>query len=153
MPTPAGRQRVSVLAALHGLTPDLVTVVTETYINSESVCLLLHRLAALQLTVPITVVLDNARYQRCQRLQDSAVAWGIELLFLPPYSPHLNLIERFWKFVKKGCLYTKYYPTFAEFKGAILRLIETANVEHKKALDSLLSLKFQSFRKVNIVIT
>lgn len=72
---------------------------------------------------------------------------------MPPYSPHLNLIERVWKFVKKQCLYTKYYLTFAEFKGAILRVLETANVEHKKVLDSLLSLKFQSFKKVNIVIT
>jgi transposase len=153
MPTPAGRRRVSVLAALNAITHDLVTVVTETYINSDSVCLLLHKLAALKLTVPITVVLDNARYQRCQRVQECAATLGIELLFLPPYSPHLNLIERVWKFVKKQCLYTKYYPTFEAFKGAILRVLETANVEHKKALDSLLSLKFQSFRKVNVLIT
>lgn len=144
---------MSLLAALNAITHDLVTVVTETSIPSDSVCLLLQKLAALKLTVPITVVLDNARYQRCQQVQDCAAALGIELLFLPPYSPPLNLIERGWKFVKKQCLYTKYYLTFAEVKGAILRVLETANVEHKKVLDSLLSLKFQSFRKVNIVIT
>jgi transposase len=35
------------------------------------------------------------------------------LLCLPPYSPHLNLIERLWKFVKKQGLYAMYYPDFA----------------------------------------
>jgi len=35
----------------------------------------------------------------------------IELCFLPAYSPNLNLIERLWKFVKKQCLYSKYYAT------------------------------------------
>ena len=62
---------------------------------------MLYKLAALGLTVPITVVLDNARYQRCRLVQDTAAALNIELLFLPAYSPQFNLIERFWKLVKK----------------------------------------------------
>ena len=49
----------------------------------------------------LTIVLDNARYQRCALVQSLAQSLGIELLFLPAYSPNLNLIERFWKFVKK----------------------------------------------------
>ena len=57
--------------------------------------------------MPLTIVLDNARYQRCALVQSLAQTLGIELLFLPPYSPNLNLIERFWKFVNKQCLYSK----------------------------------------------
>jgi transposase len=38
-----------------------------------------------------------------------ADALAIELLYLPPYSPNLNLIEWVWKLVKKKCLYAKYY--------------------------------------------
>ena len=44
------------------------------------------------LSVPITVVLDNARYQRCALVQAVAEQLQIEFLFLPPHSPNLNLI-------------------------------------------------------------
>jgi hypothetical protein len=52
-------------------------------------------------------------------IMDLAAELGIELLFLPSYSPNLNLIERLWKFVKKECLYSRYYETFELFKKAI----------------------------------
>ena len=56
----------------------------------------------------MTVILDNARYQRCALVQTVAQELRIELLYLPTYSPNVNLIERLWKFVKKQCLYSKY---------------------------------------------
>lgn len=151
IPTPSGRKRVNILAALNAVTHELVTIVNDSYINSASVCQLLTKIKALDFTVPVTLVLDNARYQRCGLVQDFAASLNIELLFLPSYSPNLNLIERFWKFVKKQCLYSKYYPTFSEFKEAILNCVHTANEEHKEELASLLTLKFQSFKKVNII--
>jgi transposase len=104
IPAPAGRQRFNVLGALHAITHEVITVTNDRYINAESVCALLHRLAALALAVPITRVLDNARYQKGQLVQALADTLHIELLYLPPYSPNLNRIERLWKFVKKQCL-------------------------------------------------
>jgi DDE superfamily endonuclease len=62
---------------------------------------------------------------------------GIELCYLPAYSPQLNLIERLWKFVRNECLYSKYYENFADFKAAISIWIGTANTERKENLDSL----------------
>ena len=97
--------------------------------------------------IPITVVLDNARYQRCKLVQFQAEKLGIELLFLPPYSPNFNLIERLWKFVKKKCLYSKYYDNFEKFQGAISECLETAPIKDKDELKSLLTLKFQTFDK------
>lgn len=111
---------------------------------------MLLKLQALSLEVPITVVLDNARYQKCQVVFAMAKALNIELLYLPSYSPHLNLIERLWKFVRNQCLYSKYYANFDEFKGAINACIEQANTTHKASIESLLTLNFQSFRKVQI---
>jgi len=58
------------------------------------------------------------------------------------------LIERFWKFVKKQCLYSRYYPTFAEFKAAVSTCVEQAPFQHKRALDSLLTSRFQTFAGV-----
>ena len=151
IPAPSGRKRVNVLGALNAITHELITVVNDTYINSESVCELLWKIAQADFTVPVTLVLDNARYQRCLLVQGLADFLGIELLYLPSYSPHLNLIERFWKFVKKQVLYSKYYPEFADFKAAILHCVDQAQEEHKDALDSLLTLNFQSPKKVEIM--
>jgi transposase len=144
---PAGRQRFNVLAALNALTHELITVTNDTYITAQSVCELLHKLAALHLSVPITLILDNARYQRCAIVQATATDLQIELCFLPPYSPNLNLIERLWKFVKKQCLYSKYYADFAAFKTAITDCLSQTHTTHKDALTSLLTLRFQAFEK------
>ena len=144
---PSGRQRFNVLGALEASTHQLVTVTNDTYINAASVCLLLQQLALLYSTLPITLILDNARYQHCKRVQQLATQLNIELLFLPPYSPNLNLIERLWKFVKKECLYSKYYAEFQSFKSAISTCLQNTHTIHKSELDSLLTLKFQTFQE------
>jgi transposase len=148
---PAGRQRFNVLGALNAITHELVTVTNVTYINAESVCELLRKLAALQLGIPITLILDNARYQKCALVFALADSLKIELCFLPAYSPNLNLIERLWKFVKKKCLYSKYYADFATFKTAIEDCLSQTHSTHKPALDTLLTLKFQTFEKAQFV--
>lgn len=148
---PSGRQRFNVLGALNAVTHEIHTVTNTTYITSVQVCDLLTRLAALGLQVPITIVLDNASYQRCQLVQTHAAHLGIELLFLPPYSPNLNLIERLWKFVKKQCLYSKYYDHFDPFKQAIIDCLAAASTTHKQELNSLLTLKFQTFEKAQFL--
>jgi transposase len=148
---PSGRQRFNVLAALHAVTHDLVMVTNDSYITATSVCALLHQLAALNLTVPLTLVLDNARYQRCVLVQQLAATLQIELLFLPPYSPNLNLIERLWKFVKKEALYSRYHQDFTTFKAAITEVLNETSGKHKQTLDSLLTLNFQTFDKSQIM--
>jgi transposase len=71
---------------------------------------------------------------------------GIEILFLPTYSPNLNLIERLWKFVRKECLYANYYEHFELFKQAIEHCLSETTGLHKSALSSLLTLEFQTFQ-------
>jgi transposase len=148
---PAGRQRFNVLAALNGLTQEVITVTNDAYINAESVCELLMKIVEVGFGVPITLILDNARYQRCWVVQERAASLGIELLYLPAYSPNLNLIERLWKLVKKKCLYSKYYENFTLFKEAITNCLGKVGTEYKKELGTLLRLNFQSFKKVHVV--
>ena len=102
---PSGRQRFNVLGAINAISKELVLVTNTSYITSIQICEMLVKIARRRTQgVPLTIVLDNARYQRCQLVSAKAEELGIELLFLPPYSPNLNLIERLWKFVKKEVL-------------------------------------------------
>lgn len=146
----SGRKRVNVLGALEAVTNKVITVCNETYINAESVCQLLELLAKEYVDEKIYIILDNARYQRCQLVFDKAQQLGIRLIFLPPYSPNLNLIERLWKFTKKKILYNKYYPCLNEFKNAIASCMENLkNGNYYDELKSLLSLKFQAYELQN----
>ncbi|MBD2776595.1 IS630 family transposase [Iningainema tapete] len=149
--SPSGRKRFNVLAALNAITHEVITVTNDTYITATQICELLHKLADLGLTIPITLVLDNARYQKCKVVQNLADSLKIELLYLPPYSPNLNLIERLWKFVRKKCLYAKYYQDFSQFSTAISDCLNEAHLKHNQELDSLLTLRFQTFNKAQIM--
>ena len=147
--TPSGRQRFNVLGALNAITKKLEMVTNDSYITSIQVCELLKKLAG-STTLPITIVLDNARYQKCALVMELAKTLGIELLWLPSYSPNLTLIERLWKLTKKECLNSKYYNNFALFSGAISTFLTTMGSTHQKQLDSLLTLKFQLFTEEQV---
>ena len=144
---PSGRNRFNVLAALDAITHNLIMVTNDTYINAESVRELLREIRRQYVDIPVTVVLDNARYQHCRVVMELALSLNIKLLFLPPYSPNLNLIERLWRFLKKEVLYSKYYSNFAIFKDAIMNCLSQTATTHKEKLDSLLTLRFQLFDK------
>lgn len=142
----SGRMRFNVLGALNAVTHELIAFSNESYINAQSVCSLLKKIVASAAPdIPITLVLDNARYQKCILVQTTAQALNIELLYLPTYSPNLNLIERLWKFTKHHCLNSKYYPDFTCFREAIAYFLSCIHQQHKKDLDTLLTHKFQSF--------
>lgn len=147
----SGRQRFNVLGAWNAVTRELVAVTNTTVVNTETMCELLRKIAALGLTGPITLVLDNARYQRNAVVQSLAESLGIELLFLPSYSPNLNLIERLWKFIKRRSLYGRYHPTFADFRAAIEQTIADLPAQHATDLTSLMTLNFQRFETVSLM--
>jgi transposase len=148
---PSGRKRFNVLGAIDAVTHELTTVCNDTVINAEVVCELIRTLAARYVGLPLTLVLDNARYQRCAVVQQLAQELRIELLFLPAYSPNLNLIERLWKFVKKEVLSCRYYEDFARFKAAIVECLDGVEGKHKLSIKSLLTLNFQTFEKPQLL--
>lgn len=148
----SGRKRYNVLGALEAVSHQLIQVSNHSYINAESVCLLLRAVAAAATAgLPITLVLDNARYQKCAVVIDLAKQLGIELLYLPSYSPNLNLIERVWKFVKAECLRSTYYDKYEGFTAAIQQCLDDLPSKHQEAMDSLLTHNFQTFEDVSLV--
>ena len=146
----SGRQRYNVLGAIDIFNQDLITVTNDSYINSDSVCNLLLKIHRYYngISIPITIVLDNARYQRCSKVTNYAKELDIELLFLPSYSPNLNLIERLWKFVKKRCLYQKHYEKFKDFKESIDNCLGKVGKEYKKEISTLITANFQLFEDI-----
>lgn len=63
---------------------------------------------------PTVVVLDNASAHKAQKLAQCIDRWqqqGLFLFYLPPYCPHLNIIERFWKELKEGCIRPEDYQS------------------------------------------
>ena len=93
----------------------------------------------------------NARYQTNAVAQGSATRSGITLLYLPPYSPSLNLLERLWKFMKRRAFYGRYQPTFAQFQTAIQEVLDGLSTTHAEKLKSLMTLKFQRFEDVSLM--
>lgn len=149
IPAPSGRQRFNILGALNAISHEFISVCNDHYITSTQVCQLLQKLVTRHPDQPITLFLDNARYQRCKLVMSTAEQLGIELCFLPPYSPNLNLIERLWKFVKKKCLYSHYYTDFGAFTTAISDCLEQPHSTYQAELDTLLALDFQHFKNLN----
>jgi transposase len=147
----SGRKRYNVLGALDAVTHRLIRVTNDGYINAESVCALLRAVAGAAVGLPITLVLDNARYQKCALVQALAESLGIELLYLPSYSPNLNLIERLWRFVRKESLNSIYYETFEGFTAAIDECLDQLPTKHKVEMEALLTHKFQSFGDVPLL--
>ena len=147
----SGRKRYNVLGALDAVTHRLVRVTNHDYINAESVYALLRTVAAASVGVPITLVLDNARYQKCALVQALASSLGIELLYLPGYSPNLNLIERLWRFVRKQSLDSIYYEDFARFTAAIDQCLGDLPTVHKGEMATLMTPKFQTFGDVPLL--
>ncbi|MFQ5632360.1 MAG: IS630 family transposase [bacterium] len=147
----SGRKRFNVLGALDAITHTVTMVCNQTYINAISVCQLLELIATQYAGEKIYIVLDNARYQKCQMVKDMAKSLGIHLVFLPAYSPRFNLIERLWRFVKKKVLYNEFYAKFDLFKNAITDCLQKVkNGEYAEELSTLLTLNFQSYEHSKI---
>jgi transposase len=89
IPAASGRTRINVLGAYDPIKNGLVKIINRTYIISSVVMGLLGEIRAVYPDGAVTIVLDNAKCQRCKAVTEKASELQIELLFLPTYSPNL----------------------------------------------------------------
>jgi len=137
-----GRKRLNLNGALSLDNMD-ITVLDEVTVNSESMIRLFTRLEEKQPDGDIWAIVDNASYNHSKQVKQFLKKHKrINLLFLPPYSPNLNIIERLWLFFHRKKLYGHYYETFKEFKTACLDFFKNIN-QYDKELRTLLTDSFQ----------
>ena len=140
----SGRKRYNVLGAIDYATKKILTVTNESYITATEVCEMLRKISAEYAGKTVHLILDNARYQKCRAVMELAETLKIELDYIPPYSPNLNLIERLWRFVKND-LRSRYYDDFSIFQQRIDSIIESTSNENKNKISKLIGQKVQLF--------
>ena len=142
LPTVSGRERVNLNAALNAHCPTQVHVHETDCVNAHSTKSLYEQLLAAHPDgTPIYVVCDNARYYKNQELTAWLQGKPITQVFLPPYSPNLNLIERLWKFLRQKIINATFYRTKGQFRQAVLGFFNRLD-EFGHELASLLTLNF-----------
>ncbi len=146
----SGRQRYNVLGALDYVSKKVHTVTNDAYITATEVCTMLRKIASEYKGLPVHLVLDNAKYQKCAAVKELAEKLGITLEYIPPYSPNLNLIERIWKFVK-GELRSKYYGDFESFREKIDSAICSTSGSNKTKVDKLIGKGIQLYYDIREV--
>jgi transposase len=143
--TNSGRQRLNLHGAINVETLDMTVIESKT-VDADSTIELLETLnQKYPLASQLHIILDNARYHYSGTVKDFLKENSrVNLVFLPSYSPELNLIERVWKFFKKKVLYNRYHADLQAFREACIAFFQRIG-EHKKELASLLGGGFEGF--------
>jgi transposase len=145
----SGRKRVNINGAIRATKPEHLVYDVAECINAQSTQRLCRKLLQKHPGKTVYLVCDNAGYNRCAWLQAWAFDRRIEFVFLPAYSPNLNLIERLWRYLRKEVIHSIYYDTYAKFRHAVIHFLDNIK-EHKNELRTLLTLNFRTVGNFSI---
>ena len=137
-----GRKRLNIIGAINPVSLQPTIMLTEENCSAEVIEAFLEEVKIQYCYAKtICIILDNAKYQRSSIVQTTASFFNIDLIYLPPYSPNLNLIERLWRYFKKEVMKNKYYEDYKSFEDAV-ELFFTQFEDRRKDLSTLLNFKF-----------
>lgn len=147
--TNTGRARLNLHGAYDYQDHEAI-VLEETAINREATIRLLEAIGTRQKSGKIYIILDNARYHHAKEVKN----WLLhhpryKLIFLPPYSPNLNIIERLWKYYHKKVTCNHYFENFEEFKTKSLEFFKNLK-QYQDDLSTLMTDNFQTFPQLNL---
>ena len=142
--TNSGRERVNINGAIEINSLDVVSRSCER-VNKDSMKELLRAVRAKhpKRDKKLYLVLDNAPYNRSYQLRNLAKLLEIKIVYLPPYSPNLNPIERFWKFVKNKAIANNYFPDVRTFRKELMLFLRGVR-KYKPELSTLITDNFQA---------
>jgi transposase len=137
----SGRQRLNINGAIDLERMEPVVRYDDTINADSTIALFDQLLLAYAYATCIYVICDNARYYRSKAVQAYLEDSRITLVFLPPYAPNLNPIERLWKLFKKTTLYNRYYESFGDFRSACEGFFDNSHL-YRDQMRSLLTENF-----------
>lgn len=145
-----GRERVNINGIYNPLDQRVFTLQSPT-INAQSTIELMKKTIQKNPHIhKIHLVSDNARYNKCKEVCEFLASQDkIEMIYLPPYSPNLNLIERLWKFMYEKAVHLKYFDTFPKFKKNITSFFDNLSI-YKEELKTRINFQFQTFENVHM---
>lgn len=140
--TNSGRERVNINGAIEISSLDFVSRSCDK-VNKDSMRELLRAVRARhpERDRILYLVLDNAPYNRAFQVRELAKSLEIKLLYLPPFSPNLNPIERFWKFVKKKAMANAYFSDIKVFRKELMLFLRGVR-KYKAELSTLITDNF-----------
>jgi len=133
--TNSGRQRLNLHGAINAETYQVSIIESETVNADSTIDLLTEIEQSYPLSKEIYIILDNARYHYSKSVRDFLENSKIKLVFLPSYSPNLNLIERLWKFFKKKVLYNRYHENIHSFRKASIDFFRNIDTYHDEIVN------------------
>ena len=145
--TNTGRKRINILGALNFSDFSTVVTLTEEKCNAIRIVEFFQKIKEKYPDKTVVIVIVNAKYNQAWYTRTFAEWYDIELFFLPPYAPNLNLIERLWKFTKKKLVHNRYYEEFETFVNEVEKYFTNLS-EYSADLNTLLSRKFQIINMV-----
>lgn len=140
----SGRQRVNINGVVNIEEPSEIVVYESKTVNTETTIELFTKLLN---TYPesekIYIVCDNASYYKSKAMKYWLETTRIELIYLPPYSPNLNPMERVWKLMRKEIIDYNYYEDFNQFRANVLSFFEYI-ADYKDKLETLITCRFHT---------
>lgn len=138
----SGRKRYNILGAYCPLDQEYIDIRGTDNVNGGTLQRLIDEIRARHPDAEhIILILDNARYNHAKIVQEHVEGTNVELVFLPSYSPNLNLIERLWRFLKDKVM-TTYHESFEKFVDEIGKVLDNLN-EYADELASVMTEKFE----------
>ena len=139
------RGRINIIGACSPYGEDIICDITQGSVDANAIAFYLFKVRNTIKHGKITLVLDNAKYQKTAYVLKTAKDLGIELLYLPVASPNLNIIERLWKFAKKTFVANNVFESLSELQTHLTKSFSSLKKKYKSDLRSLLTLNLQYF--------
>lgn len=138
VPTYGRQQGVKILGTLNYGTGEVFCTESSKY-DAKSFLKFLKKIVAKYSEGKTIMILDNAKIHHAKLIQDflEENKDKIELVFLPPYSPDLNLIEGLWKWLKERVVNNVFYENVSEIRDSVKAFIDDINSNKMEVVDRL----------------
>lgn len=144
----ASRTRVNIMGAIELSSMNIVSCRPD-YVNAETTVAFFDQLKTAYPDAPkLHIILDQSGYHRSQLVQDKALEKGIQLHYLPPYSPNLNPIERLWKVMNEKIRNNVFFSSTQHFRDAINDFFDMTLPKIAQSLRDRINDDFQTIKPV-----